>query len=173
MPRNKPLPRILVLAALISIAPAVAAAGDAQFDAIVQRIKSHYHKGPIPMMGLASFVANRVHPAGLRKVKIAVFEGLDPSLSPPDKDFDAFVQQVAGPAFHSLVRVISRRDGERTFVYARLVDEDYEMLIVTLETDEATVVKTRISPDTMSRWVEKPDEMAEKSAAHPPEVPEP
>lgn len=166
MRRNSRLTRIPVIClAALSAYPVIATAGDPQFDAIVHRIQLHYHKGPIRMMGLASFVANRVHPEGVRNVRIAIFEDWDPTLHPAEKDFDAFMQQIAGPEFHPMVRVISRRDGEQTFIYARPAEDDFEMLIVTLARDEACVVKTRISPDAISRWVEKPGEMAEKSAA--------
>ena len=167
MPRNSRYTSILIYLALLSAFTPIAAARDRQFDAVVHRVKEHYHKGPIRMMALAAFVANRVHPEGVKKVRIAVFEDLDPALNPPEKDFDAFIRQIAGADFQPLVRVISRRDGEQTFIYARAAEDDFEMLIVSMERTEACVVKTRFSPDAMSRWVERPNEMADKSAAHP------
>ena len=173
MRRNRRFPFVLILLALVSIVPGIATAGDRQFDAIVERLRSHYHKGPVRMLGFASFVANRFHAGEAKNMRIAVFENLDPALNPPAGDFDAFMQQIAGPEFRPLVRVVSRRDGEQTFIYARPTGDDYEMLIVSLEGDEASVVKIRIPPDAMSRWVEKPDEMAAKSAAHLDGSPEP
>jgi len=119
------------------------------------------------MLGFASLVASRFHADDAKNMRIAVFEDLDRALNPPAGDFDAFMQQIAGSEFRPLVRVVSRRDGEQTFIYVRPAGDDYEMLIVSLEGDEASVVEIRISPDTMSRWVEKPDEMAAKSAANP------
>ena len=167
MRRNRRFSFVLILLALVSTVPGVATAGDRQFDAIVERLRSHYHKGPIRMLGFASFVASRFHVGGAKNMRIAVFEDLDSALNPPAGDFDAFMQQIAGSEFRPLVRVVSRRDGEQTFIYARPVGDDYEMLIVSLEGDEASVVKTRIAPDVMSRWVEKPGKMAAESAAHP------
>ena len=166
MRRNSRLTGTLVSLVLLFAIPAIASARDRQFDAIVHRVKKHYHKGPIRMTGLASFVANRVQPEGVKKVRIGVFEDLNTALNPREKDFGAFMRQIAGADFQPLVRVISRRDGEQTFIYARPVQDDFEMLIVSMERTEACVVKMRISPDAMSRWVEKPNEMAENSAAH-------
>ena len=173
MRRNRRFPFVLILLALVSTVPGVATAGDRQFDAIVERLRSHYHKSPVRMLGFASFAANRFHVGGAKNMRNAVFEDLDPALNPSAGDFDAFMQQIAGSEFRPLVRVVSRRDGEQTFIYARPAGDDYETLIVSLEGDEASVVKIRMSPDAMSRWVEKPDEMAAKSAAHPDDNSEP
>ena len=173
MRRNRRFPFVLILLALVSAVPAIATAGDRQFDAIVERLRSHYHKGPVRMLGFASFVGRRFYAGEAKNMRIAVFEDLDPALNPPAGDFDAFMQEIAGAEFRPLVRVVSRRDGEQTFIYVRPAQKDYEMLIVSLEGDEASVVKMRISPDAMSRWVEKPDEMAAKSAAHPGDDSEP
>ncbi|MGA2631565.1 MAG: hypothetical protein ABSG54_15305 [Terriglobia bacterium] len=173
MRRNRRFRFVLILLALVSTVPGIATAGDRQFDAIVERLRSHYHKSPVRMLGFASFAANRFYVGGAKNMRIAVFEDLDPALNPPAGDFDAFMQQIAGSEFRPLVRVVSRRDGEQTFIYARPTGDDFEMLIVSLEGDEASVVKIRMSPDAMSRWVEKPDEMAAKSAAHPDDNSEP
>lgn len=174
MRRNKLLACSLVIFLAVLLAyPLIATAGDPQFDAIVHRIREHYHKGPNHLMGLASFVANRVHPAGVKNIHIAVFEGLDSSRHPAEKDFDAFMQQTAGPEFRPMVRVISRRDGEQTYIYTRPAGDDIEMLIVTLEANEATVVKTCLSPKAMDRWIEEPGKMASKSAGPNPETSEP
>jgi len=63
------------------------------------------------------------------------------------------------------VRVRSRRDGEQTFVYGRELGRDLEVLVVTLESDEACVVKMRVDPERMSEWVDDPPAMSRKAAA--------
>lgn len=173
MRSNRRWARVLAGLGLVATVPAVARAGDHQFDAIVARLRSHYHQGPVRGLGLASFAASRFQVEGAKSLKMAVFEDLDPALHPLPEDFDAFLDQIAGPEFRPFVRVVSRGEGERTFIYARPAGDDYEMLIVSLESDETSVVKLRLSPAAMSRWVEKPGEMAAPTAPHPAEVPEP
>jgi hypothetical protein len=164
MKRNNRLARgLLLLGALLAL-PGLLRAGDPEFDAIVHRLEAHYHQRPAHLMGLTGFLANRAHPEGVKNIKLAVFEDLDTSLHPPDADFDSFLQQVVGPEFRPFVRVWSRRDGEQTFVYARESAQDWEMLVVTLERDEACVVKMKLNPDAVSRWIENPQESALGSA---------
>lgn len=166
MPRkNRAATGILALAGFLLMSPLASRAGDRQFDAIVQRIQSHYQKRPMRFMGLASFVANRVRPAGIKNIKLAVFENLEASDHPPDADLDAFMQNVAGPEFRPFVRVHSRRDGEQTFVYAKELSQDFELLVVSLERDEACVVKMRVEPEEMSKWIENPPAMSRKTPA--------
>ncbi len=163
--RNRISPTLLGLAGLLLLSPVASRAGDRQFSAIVQRIQSHYQKRPMHFMGLLCFVANRVRPAGVKNIKLAVFEGLDSSLHPTDSDLDSFMQDVAGPEFHPFVRVRSRRDGEQTFVYAKESGQDLELLVVTLEHDEACIVKMRVNPEEMSKWVDDPPAMSRKTPA--------
>ncbi|MBZ5542089.1 MAG: hypothetical protein LAO07_00230 [Acidobacteriia bacterium] len=164
MKRNSRLTTSLLLLGAVLSLPGFLRAGDREFAAIVQRIQAHYHQRPLRFMGLAGFFANRAHPQGVKSIKLAVFEDLDPSLHPPDADFDAFLQQVVGPDFRPFVRVWSRRDREQTFVYARELGRDFEMLVVTIERDEACVVKMKLNPDAISRWIEEPEERARSSA---------
>jgi hypothetical protein len=163
--RNNAMIPLLTLAGLLLMVPATVSAKDRQFSAIVQRLQSHYQRRPMRFMGLLSFVANRAHPEGLKNLRLAIFEGLDSSRHPADPDLDAFMQEVAGPEFRPFVRVRSRRDGEQTFVYGRELGRDLEVLVVTLESDEACVVKMRVDPERMSEWVDDPPAMSRKAAA--------
>ena len=166
MPGNNRMIRILFSCALALAAQPVAVAGDAQFEAIVHRIQSHYQNRPMRLMGLVSFVANRVRPEGVRNIKLAIFEGLDSSLQPADPDLDAFMQEVSGPEFQPFVRVRSRRDGEQTFVYGRELGRDIELLVVALEQDEACVVKMKVNPEEMREWVDDPPAKGRKTPAN-------
>ena len=163
--KNRVTTKILTLAGLLLLSPLASRAGDRQFNAIVQRIQSHYQKRPMRLMGLASFVANRARPEGVRNIQLAIFEDLDSSRHPADPDFDTFMQEIVGPDFHPFVRVRSRRDGEQTFVYAKELDQDLELLVVTLEQDEACVVKMQVDPEGIRQWVDDPPEMSRKTPA--------
>lgn len=163
MRRNNCIAKALLLFASGVSLPGFLAAGDQEFAAIVHRIESHYHKRPMPFMSLLGFVANRARPEGVRNLKMAVFEDLDLSLHPSDADCGAVMQEIVGPAFQHFVSVWCRRDGEQTFIYARQQHQDYELLIVSLERDEACVIKMRLKPDAMGKWVEEPEESARNS----------
>ncbi|MFB3923412.1 MAG: hypothetical protein ACE145_16955 [Terriglobia bacterium] len=162
MKRSSTVISILVLAGLLAV-PTTARGDDPQFKAIVHRIQSHYHKRPMRFMGLVSFIANRARPEGIRNIKLAIFEGLESSRHPTAPDLDAFMQGIAGPEFHPFVRVRSRHDGEQTYIYAKELGSDYELLVVTLEPGEAVVVKMRVNPDKMQDWMDEPLAMSRRT----------
>ena len=153
-----------IFLALAFVAPAMAVAKDRQFDAIVRGIEARYHRKPMRFMGLVSFIANRARPEGVKNLRFAVFEDLDTSANPPASDFAEFVARAAGPEFHPFVRVESRRDGEQTHVFARPLNNDFELLIVCVERDEATVMRMRLNPERMSEWEDDPAGKARHSA---------
>ncbi len=153
-----------VLLALAFVAPATAGAKDRQFNAIVREIEARYHRKPMRFMGLVSFIANRSRPEGVKNLRFAIFEGLDASAEPLGGDFAEFVARTAGPEFQSFVRIQSRRTGEQTQIFARPVGNDFELLLVCVERDEATVMKMRLDPERMSEWEDDPAGKARRSA---------
>jgi hypothetical protein len=165
--RNSPQTRGPVVVALLCLLPAAAAARDRQFSAVVHRLEAHYQKKPVHFMGLASFIANRARPEGVRNLQLAVFEGLDASRQPTDIEMDPFMQEVAGPEFHLFVRVHSRRDRELTYIYARETGKGFELLIVALEQDDASVVKMQLDPEAMGEWFDAPTEKAKDASYDP------
>ncbi len=154
---------LYVVLAVASVAPAAALAKDRQFDAIVREIEARYHRKPMRFMGLVSFIANRARPEGVKSFRFAVFEDLDTSAGPPDGDFAEIVARAGGPEFRPFVRVQSRREGEQTQVFARPVNHDFELLIVCVERDEATVMRMRLNPERMSEWEDDPAGQARHS----------
>jgi len=163
MKRSSWLARTLT-GGLVLLCATAASGRDRSFDDIVHRLEAHYHARPVRFMGLASFLANRARPEGVRNMRLAVFEDLDPSQSPSGSEFDSFLQDVVGPEFKPFVRVLSRRDGERTYVYMREIGNSCELLVVNFERDEASVIQMRMKPDAMSDWFDEPAQEARHSA---------
>ncbi|MEJ7713622.1 MAG: hypothetical protein WKF84_28185 [Pyrinomonadaceae bacterium] len=72
--------KILMLAALVLFCGASnVSAVDKEFAPIINHLKTHYkarHRG-IPFMGLARFAVKLVRPAGVKSIKMEIFEDLD------------------------------------------------------------------------------------------------
>jgi hypothetical protein len=144
------------LIAIANTAPCAASA-DREFQAIVDKLSSHYQKKPIRFMGLLSFIANRVKPEGASGLKLAIFEDLNPDRQLRGEGVDAFIQSAAAQGkFQQFLRVQSKKDGEQTYVYARETGGRFEMLIVSMEKDEAVVMKMRIKHEAMAEWIDSP-----------------
>ncbi len=152
-----------VLAALVTAAAAFA--GDAEFDRIVKAIESRYGTKPlhVPFMGVANFAVKVAHPEGATGFKLAVFEGLRDLKSAADPgewgERDRFMDTLAGPNLHPLVRVHSRRGGEATYIFMNPQGKSHtstRVLIATFERDQATVIEVQANIDTLLKSLEDP-----------------
>ena len=162
--RNSRLPQLVWISLAALLSPSALAARDHEFDDVVHRIESHYHQHPLRHMGLVSFIANRSHTEGVRNMKIAIFDDLDPARYPTDKEFESILQGMADSDMRPLIRTSSHRDGEQTCIYVREAGKDYDLLLVTLEREEATVIQMRLDPKAMNEWVDEPEKKSRKEA---------
>src|SRR3982751_1939408 len=129
---------------VLLLAPAHARADE--FDAVVRKVREACggKRVRIPFLGLAGFATKLVRPAGVKSFKLAVFEDLERSgavaqLAPA-------VSRALGPEWRPLVRVRSRRDGAQTLVYVSDAGTNLKLMIVTLDGDQATVIRAKVNP---------------------------
>ena len=163
--RVKALAALTVLWLTESALPASAA--DREFGLLVHHIESYYHarRSHRLLIAFAGGFANVViavwRPAGVKNFKLALFEDQDFSASRYDLDFPLVVRAGLNEGWHPLVQVWSRRDGERTYVFAKDGGRYVKLLVATLEGNEAAVVEVKVNPDKLNRciehWTEKPD----------------
>jgi Ca-activated chloride channel homolog len=155
------LTHALVLSLALSLTYTTAEARDNEFKALVKHIETHYRarRTRIPFLGLAGFIVKIVRPAGVKGFKLAVFEDQDFSLSAEDRSFESVMGRALSAEWQPLVRVHSRKSGERVYIYAKPKGKDLELMIATLEQREAVVIQVKVNPDTLAKWMERPDRM--------------
>ena len=142
--------------ALVAGAAALLFAGDSEFRALVDRIESQYsaRRVSVPVLGVANGFLKLFHPAGARRVELAIFEDLR------ERDgarFHGLIAQELGPAWKPLVRTRSRGDDEWTAVYVKQSGKNVYLLTATLAPGEATLVQAKVNPETLARWLQKPE----------------
>jgi hypothetical protein len=155
-------------------ASAVSFAGDSdhgrEFNGVVKAIENHYgvRHTHIPFVGLVVSVA--AHPAGVSNFRLAVFEDFHPSVATSSASADRTddLQDVVGHSLGSdwtlFVRTRTKDDADDALIYVNLGDGKLQMLIVSIEPDEATVVEMNLSEQAMLRWIAK--ESSEEQAWH-------
>jgi hypothetical protein len=157
--------RILPAVLMALMAAGAAFGGDAEFDRIVKAIESRYGTRPlhIPFLGAANFFVKVARPEGASGFKLAVFEGLKDLKSAADpgewRERDRFMDTLAGPNLHPLVRVHSRHDGEATYIFmgpASKPGKSTRVLIATFEHDEATVIELKANIETLLKSLHEP-----------------
>jgi hypothetical protein len=79
-----------------------------------------------------------------------------------DREFDTIVQGAPGPVWLPFVRVHSRRNSEWTCTDASGFGTQWKLLVATAERREATIVRIKLNPDGLLRWISQPCERARK-----------
>lgn len=148
--------RALIVLSLVALCHSPASARGDDFDAVVRNVRaaSGGKRVRIPFLGLASFAAKFVRPAGVKSFKLAVFEDL--TMAGDVSGLGAAVGQALGPEWRSLLRVRSGRGAEQTYVYVREAGDDLKLMIVTLDGDQATVIRAKVRPEALAKFARDP-----------------
>ncbi len=149
---------LLASTMLATLLAAPAAAGDADFHAIVRGVESGYgvSRVHIPLFGLARFAVRIAQPEGVKDFDMAIFETRHGP--PPDSArFDAIVQRAGGRHWSAVIRVRSRRSHEWVYVYARPEGPDWRMLIATFEPSETVILEARVDAEFLANALDDPE----------------
>ncbi len=155
--RSKLLARAISLVVLMQLLPAAAVAGDPEFHLLVGRMSAYCQKRPMPFMGLLSFIGNRFTPPGVGHLQMAIFENVPSLRRPPGEGLDSTLQDLVGSGYQPFVRVDNNRNGDQTYIYVRESGKKcFEMLMVSIDSTDAVLMKMRLNPDAMHDWMDEP-----------------
>ena len=153
--------RILIIAVASTLAvvsaPQPGHARDKEFGMLVHYVESHYraHRQYRFLLGFASLTVNIVRPYGVKGVKLAIWENGRIKDNSDDMDFPAVVKAGLADGWQPMVRVWSRRDGERTVIFAKAEGKDMKLLVATVDKEDAVVVQVKINPYKLSRCIDE------------------
>jgi hypothetical protein len=152
---GKVLTTILLL--LVFLSPATARADD--FDSVVRHVQAKCggKRVRIPFLGLANFATKFVRPAGVKSFKLAIFEDL--RRAGDVSGLGAAIGQSLGPEWRPLVRIRSGRGAEQTHIYVRDAGDNLKLMIVTLDGDQATVIRAKVNPEALAKFAREPKVM--------------
>lgn len=136
----------VLLAAFSCVLPA------SEFDWMVREFarESGARQMHIPFFGLARFIVAVGHPAGTSELRLAIFE--HPVIR--SEDFSRLADSTVGVSWQPIVRVRSK-NGESSNIYVRPEGKHLQLLIATLDKDEAVFVQLRILPDKLIQFVDE------------------
>jgi len=163
--QNRLLARAILFFVLLQLLPAAAFAGDQEFHSLVDRMSAYCQKRPMPFMGLLSFMGNRFTPHGVGHLQMAIFEDIPSLRTRAGEELEPTLQGLVGPDYQAFVRVQDRRSGDLTLIYVRESGKkSFEMLVVSIESAEAVLVKMQLNPDAMRDWMDEPVSSGRDSA---------
>jgi len=156
----------VVVMSLLLAAVAVQAKGD-DFNSVVKMIEQFYgvkHQG-IPFlakagMGVARTAARikggearRIAEAG--SVKLAVFE--DQDFNGEFTKFRGTLNSALNATWSPLVQTLSATDGEQVYIFVREAGEKFNVLLVTIDKRDATVIQVTLSPKNLALLMKDPE----------------
>jgi hypothetical protein len=138
----------------VLFSPATARADE--FDAVVRNVRTACggKRVRIPFLGLAGFATKLVRPAGVKSFKLAVFEDL--KREGDMAGLGAAIGQSLGPQWRPLVRIRAGHGAEQTHVYVREAGDNLKVMIVTMDGDQATVIRAKVNPEALARFARDP-----------------
>jgi hypothetical protein len=164
----KKVPLTISIAVVLAIfAATTVTAKDDDFKSVVKMIEEFYgvkHQG-IPFLAKAGMKvattaarikggeAKRIAEAG--SVKLAVFEGQE-----FDGDFTKFrasLNESLNSTWSPLVQTLSATTQEQHYIFLRSAGDKFNVLVVTIEQRDATVVQVTLSPKNLALLMKDPE----------------
>ena len=158
--------KIFIAIVLMALSVPVHAKGD-DFKSVVKMIEQFYgvkHQG-IPFLAKAGMKlattaarikggeAKRIAEAG--SIKLAVFENQD-----FDGDFTKFrasLNAALSATWIPVIQTLSAKTQEQSYIFLRSAGEKFNVLVITIESREATVVQVTLSPKNLARLMKDPE----------------
>jgi hypothetical protein len=144
----------------VSLFPAAASARDRGFSAVVHAVENTYHvrRSNRFICWFAGVAIRFARPEGIKHLRLAIFEDQDFSPSSNDAGFERSIEDALADDWQPIIRVRSRRDGERTHIYARQNSDDVNLFIVSIEEDEAVVMEVGMDEKEFAKLIDSPDQ---------------
>ena len=148
---------LLASVLMLSFGAVPAAASGNEFDAVCDHLEEHYgaEKVRIPFMWLARFAVGIVRPAGVKSFKVTVYRNLKYSKDSLDGDMRSIMSEAFSDEWSPVLRVVSK-DGQQVYLNMREQGKNVKILMVTVENDEAVVVRAKFNPDKLAEFIENP-----------------
>jgi hypothetical protein len=156
--------------ALVGLVSVSQAKGDG-FGDVVKLIEQLYqvkHQG-IPFLAragiktattvarISSGQGRQIAEAG--SVKVAYFEDQDFSSKDNYARFRSALAATLAEGWSPFIQVASPKDQEQIYIYLHDAGEKFNVMVVTIEAREACVVQVNLSPRSLAKLMQKPDEM--------------
>ena len=173
VPRRRTWNIVLIGVVAVSWVSALGARAEAKgdFSDAVKAIERFYrvkHKG-IPFLARAGMktavTAARIAGGSKRRlaevgsVKVAYFEDQEFTSENGALGFKAEINAVLRPTWQPLIQVMAPKDEEQVYIFLRDEGEKYKVLVITIERRDASVVQVTLSPSTLKKLMQDPNDM--------------
>ncbi len=158
---------IIAIVVVVYASAGLAKANDDDFKSVVKMIEEFYkvkHQS-IPFLAKAGMKvattaarikggeARRIAEAG--SIKLAVFE--DKDFGGDFTKFRSLLNQALSVTWMPLIQTFSATDAEQTYIFLREAGTKYNVLVITIDERDATVVQVTLSPRNLALLIKDPE----------------
>lgn len=141
--------RTLAAVALLSLLTLPLYAGFGEVVEAISRTPG-LHRTTIPFFFLARFAVRVAHPKGVHDVQLATFEG---DAGVDRRAVAAILRDSIRDGYAPIVQTRSNRSGEWSFIFARPSGDTIDMLVVTHDNEDTTVVRAVVDAEVFAHEV--------------------
>ena len=161
---------LIAIAFACAFAPPAWSKGD-DFGSVVKMIEQFYHvkHQGIPFLAKAGMktattiarikggTARRLAEAG--SIKVAIFEDEEFDSNGGFTTFRSSLNAALSETWMPLVQTLSAKDEEQTYIFLRSSGDKFNVLVITIERRDATVVQATLSPKNLALLMQDPNNM--------------
>lgn len=146
-----------LLALTFAFAAPQAFAKPNEYEKIVRHLKSNYKakKVSLGFVWLARMAVKIARPAGVKSFNVTLFKDLQFSGETIDTEMQEALRQSFGPEWTSVFRTRSR-DGQQAYMYMREDGSNVKLTVVTIDKQNAAVVRAKFSPEKLADFINNP-----------------
>ncbi len=128
-----------------------------EFDAVCSHLKTKYQakKLSIPFMWMARAVVGIARPAGVKSFKMTIFRGLQFSPESLNDEMKGVMRDAFSEDWSPILRVRSK-NGSQVYMNMREENNNIKIFLVTIQNDEATVIRAKFDPDKLTDFINNP-----------------
>ncbi|HXH69204.1 MAG TPA: hypothetical protein VNI60_02535 [Pyrinomonadaceae bacterium] len=128
-----------------------------EYKSIVKHLKTRYKakKVSIPMMWLARAAVKVARPVGVQSFSLTMFENLQFTSATLDAEMQSMMKNSFGVDWSSVYHG-SSREGQQIYMYMRDEGKSINMTLVTINKNQAAVIRARFHPDKFIEFINDP-----------------
>ena len=165
---------VVVFSFLLSLNSIALAHPPNEYDKIVNHLRTQYKAKKVNLwvMWMARAAVSMIKPAGVKSFSLTVFQDLKFSSETVDAEMQATMRQAYGPEWSSIFHVRSRT-GEQAYMYMKDNGKDVNVVLVTIEKEQAAIIRATFSPDKLIEFINNPTILGIHIGDDPPAKPNP
>jgi len=128
-----------------------------EYQAIVQHLKTKYKAKKVNLffMWAARAIVSIAKPAGVKSFSLTVFRDLKFTRETVDSEMQAAMRKSYGPEWSQIFHVRSR-EAQQVYLYLREAGKDVKVVLVTIDKENAAVIRATFSPDKVAEFINDP-----------------